>query len=71
MHKDDTEYNDAVEYDESGTKTFKATVNNPSTSKTARYIRVYGHLGEEYATQGTTALTSTDQLANCSLILAK
>lgn len=42
---------------------------SPSTSKTARYIRVYGHLGEEYSTQGTTALTSTDQLANCSLFL--
>lgn len=69
--KDDTEYNDPIEYDESGTKTFKATVNNPSTSKTARYIRVYGHLGEEYSIQGTTALTSTDQLANCSLILGQ
>ena len=69
LGKDDTEYNDPIEYDESGTKTFKATVNNPSTSKTARYIRVYGHLGEEYLIQGTTALTSTDQLANCSLIL--
>ena len=70
LGKDDTEYNDAIEYDESGTKTFKATVNNPSTSKTARYIRVYGHLGEEYATIGTNALTSTDQLTSCSLILA-
>lgn len=69
LGKDDTEYNDAIEYDESGQKTFKATVNNPSTSKTARYIRVYGHLGEEYATIGTNALTSTDQLADCSLIL--
>lgn len=70
LGKDDTEYNDTIEYDESGLKTFKATVNNPSTSTTARYIRVYGHLGEEYATQGTPALTSTDQLANCSLVLA-
>ena len=59
----------AIEYDTSGIKTFKATVINPSTSKTARYIRITGHLGEDYATQGTTALTSTDQLKNCSLIL--
>ena len=69
--KDDTGYNAPIEYDESGTKTFKATVNNTSTSKTVRYIRIYGHLGEEYSIQGTTALTSTDQLANCSLILGQ
>ena len=58
-----------IEYDISGQKTFKATVINPSTSKTARYIRITGHLGEEYATIGTNALTSIDQLADCSLIL--
>lgn len=60
----------AIVYDDSGRKTFKATISNPSSSKTARYIRITGHLGEEYATQGSTALTSTDQLVNCSLILA-
>jgi hypothetical protein len=58
-----------IEYDTSGQKTFKATVINPSTTKTARYIRITGHLGEEYATIGTNALTSIDQLADCSLIL--
>lgn len=64
-----TEYNDPIEYDESGQKTFKATVNNASTSKTARYIRVYGHLGEDYATLAGNAIGSIDDLANCSLIL--
>ena len=59
-----------IEYDETGVKTFKATVINPSTTKSARYIRVTGHLGEEYATQGTNAITSTSQLNDCSIILA-
>ena len=66
----DQQSSNEVVYDTSGQKTFKATITNPSTSKTARYIRITGHLGEEYTTLGTNAIGSIDDLANCSLILA-
>lgn len=62
-------YVNPIELDNSGRKTFKATMDNPSTAAAGKYIRVVGHLGEDYEPQGLNAISSIDDLANCSLIL--
>ena len=54
----------------SGLGTYKATVNNPSSTTKARYIRVVGHLGEDYATLGSNAIGSTADLSGCSIIIS-
>lgn len=62
-------YNAPIEYDTSGRKTYKATIDNPSKTATARYIRIVGHLGEEYATLGSKEIYSNNDLNGCSIII--